>query len=109
TLASAEAYGFATVKTDKADYAPGTIVTITGSGWVPGETVTLTAVESTSYDTHGPWTAVADSGGNIFNNQFSPDQHDLFVKFTLTAVGSVSQAQTTFIDAGNISGLTVGS
>ena len=30
----------ATVMTDQADYAPGTIVTITGSGWQPGETVT---------------------------------------------------------------------
>ncbi len=45
-LASTELYGFATVKTDKADYAPGTTVTITGSGWKPGETVTLTLVES---------------------------------------------------------------
>jgi hypothetical protein len=33
---SGELYGFATVKTDKADYSPGTTVTITGGGWVPG-------------------------------------------------------------------------
>src|SRR5437762_1399037 len=43
-MKSAELYGFATVKTDKADYAPGTRVTITGSGWVPGETVRLVLV-----------------------------------------------------------------
>src|SRR5438477_6112059 len=42
--ASAELYGFATVKTDRQDYAPGETVTITGSGWQPGETVTLTLV-----------------------------------------------------------------
>ena len=42
TLASGELYGFATVKTDQADYTPGSVVTITGSGWQPGETVTLT-------------------------------------------------------------------
>src|SRR5205823_3646519 len=43
--AASELYGFATVKTDRADYAPGTTVTITGGGWVPGETVALTLVE----------------------------------------------------------------
>ena len=31
----------ATVATDKADYAPGENVVITGSGWEPGETVVL--------------------------------------------------------------------
>ena len=34
--ASSELYGFATVKTDKDDYAPGELVTMTGSGWQPG-------------------------------------------------------------------------
>jgi hypothetical protein len=38
-LSSAEAYGFATVKTDKDDYAPGETVVITGSGWEPNEPV----------------------------------------------------------------------
>ena len=36
----------ATVSTEQADYAPGERVTITGSGWQPGETVTLLAVRS---------------------------------------------------------------
>ena len=49
-LASTELYGFATVKTDTTDYAPGAIVTITGSGWQPGETVTLTLRESPLID-----------------------------------------------------------
>src|SRR5947209_2025203 len=99
--ASAELYGFATVKTDAADYPPGTIVTITGTGWQPGETVTLTLVESPLIDTHPTMTAVADAFGNISNNQFSPDVHDLDVRFYLTATGSQSQAQNTFTDANN--------
>src|SRR5437667_8119738 len=93
----------ATVMTDQADYAPGTIVTITGSGWQSGETVTLQLVESPLIDTHPDLTAVADASGNIFNNQFSPDFYDVNVTFTLTATGQTSglQAQTTFTDNTN--------
>ena len=100
-LSSTELYGFATVKTDAADYAPGSTVTITGSGWQPGETVTLTLRESPLIDTPPTMTAVADGNGNIFNNQFSPDSYDVNVRFYLTAVGSQSglQAQNTFTDA----------
>jgi hypothetical protein len=97
-LAGSEYYGFATVKTDQSDYAPGMPVTITGSGWQPGETVMLNLVESPNLDTHPPLTAIADASGNIFNNQFSPDTHDLNVRFYLTAVGASSQAQNTFTD-----------
>jgi hypothetical protein len=91
----------ATVMTDKADYAPGTIVTITGSGWQPGETVTLILLESPLVDTHPDLYATADDNGNIFNNQFSPDVHDISISFTLTATGQSSglQAQTIFTDA----------
>src|SRR5712664_2599355 len=99
-LASTEVYGFATVKTDKADYAPGEIVTITGSGWQPGETVILTLQEVPFNDTHGPYTAIADPAGNILNTDFVPNAADVGIRFYLTAVGSVSQAQTTFTDAG---------
>lgn len=96
--ATTEVYGFATVRTDKADYAPGEIVTITGSGWQPGETVTLSLVELPLIDTPTPVTAVADANGNIINTQFSPDQYDIGVRFYLTAMGNVSQAQTMFTD-----------
>src|SRR5438876_7334519 len=98
TLASGELYGFATVKTDHADYTPGSVVTITGSGWQPGETVSLSFLESPYYDSHPSVIAVADANGNIFNNQFSPDINDSAILFYLTATGSVSQAQTTFHD-----------
>ncbi len=95
---SAELYGFATVKTDHADYAPGTVVTITGTGWQPGETVTLTLVESPLFDTHGPFTTTADSAGNITDSSFVTDTHDVGIRFFLTASGGVSQAQNTFTD-----------
>src|SRR5712692_8323205 len=98
-LSSTELYGLATVKTDAADYPPGSTVTITGSGWQPGETVTLTLVESPLIDTHGPFTTVADANGNISNSSVVTDTHDVNVRFYLTAVGSQSQAQNTFTDA----------
>src|SRR5438034_902027 len=95
---SAELYGFATVKTDKQDYAPGTVVTITGSGWQPGERVTLTLVEEPLIDTHPTFYATADASGRIVNYEFAPDHDDVGVRFYLTATGSVSQAQNTFTD-----------
>ncbi len=89
-LASTELYAFPTVKTDQSDYAPGTTVNITGSGFKPGENVTLALVESPLLDTHPAMTAVADANGNISNSQFVPDAYDLNVKFYLTAVGGES-------------------
>ena len=46
-------YGYATVKTDKDDYAPYQTVTISGSGWQPGENVHLKVSEDA--DTHYDW------------------------------------------------------
>jgi len=109
-LASTELYGFASVKTDAADYPPGSTVTITGSGWRPGETVTLTLVESPLFDTHGPYNVVADGNGNISDSSFVTDEHDLNIRFYLTAVGSQSgvQAQNTFTDAIKLQTISVG-
>jgi hypothetical protein len=99
--ASAEVYGFATIKTDKDDYAPGETVTITGSGWQPGETVTLLLNEAPHPLAHEDLTltAVADEAGNIVNVEFAPEEHDIGVRFYLTGTGAGSQAQTTFTDA----------
>jgi autotransporter-associated beta strand protein len=92
-------YGFATVVTDQADYHPGSTVTITGGGWVPGESVALTLVESPLLDTHALEPVVADASGHIVSTQFVPDEGDVGVRFFLTATGSQSQAQTSFTDA----------
>jgi len=42
---TAEAYRYATIRTDKDDYAPGERAVITGSGWQPGEVVPRQVVE----------------------------------------------------------------
>ena len=62
----------ATVTTDKPDYAPGEIVIITGSGWEPGETVTLFLHEEPIVDPNvdpDSWlepAPIADLDGNIY-------------------------------------------
>ncbi len=57
--ADAERYRFATIKTDKDDYAPGEFAVITGSGWQPNETVTLLFQEDPAvhddYAADGDW------------------------------------------------------
>ncbi|MGH7893884.1 MAG: hypothetical protein ACREQL_04400, partial [Candidatus Binatia bacterium] len=100
-LASSEYYGFATVKTDKDDYAPGEYANVTGSGWQPGETVTLTFHEVVDPPFHpdGVQTAVADAFGNISGVQYLLEEHDFGLRYYLTAVGASSQARTTFTDA----------
>jgi hypothetical protein len=103
----AELYGFAWVKTDKNDYAPGEIVTITGGGWQPGETVEIHLREVPLVDTPQDLTAVADAFGNIINNAFAPDLLDLNIRFYLTAVGATSQAQATFTDSLHLSAATI--
>ena len=90
----------ALVHTDTNDYPPGTTVVITGSGWAPGETITLTLHEDPLVDADRVLTATTDASGNFTNTDFAPEEHDLDVRFVLTAVGQSSgrRAQTTFTD-----------
>ncbi|MCX2746132.1 hypothetical protein OO013_19795, partial [Mangrovivirga sp. M17] len=90
------------VSTDKPDYVPGEYVTVRGGGFQPGETVSLYFEEDQAV--HAPYTyyAVADSYGEILNDEYLIEQHDLGVTFTLTATGGTSgiTATTIFTDAG---------
>ena len=98
--AGVDLYGFATVKTDKDDYAPGETVVITGTGWQPGETVVLLLQEDVSPPFHEDLTlfATADENGAIINTEYSPETHDIGVMFYLTATGAGAQAQNHFWD-----------
>ncbi|SCX05293.1 HYR domain-containing protein [Flavobacterium saliperosum] len=92
----------ATVVTDKDDYQPGEYVIVSGSGWLPGETVQLHFDETPQVCTndHDRFT-VADANGNIYYNQFLINDRHLGVAFVLTATGQSSgyNAQTFFTDA----------
>src|SRR5262245_50108924 len=77
----------ATVKTDVNSYPPGATVTVTGSGWQAGETVTLTFVEDPQNDGPHILYTVADGNGNILDSDFVVSAQDGGITFTLTATG----------------------
>jgi hypothetical protein len=106
----AKAQGTATITTDLEDYPPGSTVIITGSGFQPGENVTLLVEhvgedpDGTDPETHQPWTVVADGEGNVLTSWYVPIDGDaLGATFLLTADGETSglHAEWTFKD-GNI-------
>ncbi len=69
-LATQAGYGqttTATVTTDKADYMPGEYVTITGTGWLPGETVKMVLDHTLFVHPDEYLEAIADAQGNIYN------------------------------------------
>ena len=102
-----EVYRFATIKTDKDDYAPGELAMITGSGWQPNEEVTLLFQEDPAVHDDYVVKVIADGNGNLFWNQWAPEHHDIGVRFYLTASGSQSRAQMTFTDAPKVASVTM--
>src|SRR5687767_2479898 len=83
--AQASLTGGPTVWSDKDDYVPHEATYFGGSGWQPGETITLTFVEDPVV--HGPqtFTTVADDSGHFAFEGFRPEDHHAGVRFTLTA------------------------
>src|SRR2546426_10887625 len=80
---------------------PGRDRHVHGVGLESGEVVTLVLHEDPWFDDHPVLTATADKSGNMSNNQFVPDAHDVNVQFFVTASGQTSGlvAQATFTDA----------
>ena len=100
----------ASITTDKTDYAPGQIVTITGSGFQPNEQVDISFHEFPEEYPDVFFSAIANQQGNFVTAEFAPQEIDLGRIFTLTAIGQSSgfTAQTTFHDANkNLSAATI--
>jgi Big-like domain-containing protein/MBG domain-containing protein/Kelch motif protein/galactose oxidase-like protein len=100
----------ASVTTDKTDYAPDTIVTITGKGFQPNEDVAMALHERPDAYPDFAFTAPADNQGNFTFMQFAPQPIDIGRTFTLTAIGQSSGfiAQTAFTDACTVTVVSVG-
>src|SRR5262249_26852668 len=100
-LAGATPGAAQTVTTDQSDYPPGSVVIITGAGWAPNESVTMTLMEYPQVDPPISLGSTADGDGNFVNTDFTVLPDDVGIAFTLTATGQISgsSAQTTFTDS----------
>lgn len=103
----------AEITLDKADYMPGEIVQITGTGFSPGEEVSMTVIHSDGtpswdelfgYQNHGPWTNTCDSLGNL-SSTWTVCEDCLGETLLLEAVGPLSSASVTFTDSAGSYGI----
>ena len=89
-----------TISSDKADYAPGETVILTGDNWLPGEHVHITVNDSVGQTWLRESDMNADESGSIRDEFQLPDS--FIAEYAVTAVGDASgTAQTTFTD-GNL-------
>ncbi|HET9250709.1 MAG TPA: HYR domain-containing protein [Candidatus Eisenbacteria bacterium] len=100
-----------TVATDFADYSPGDTVLVTGSGFMPNETVSLHFDETPYQFVLITLYTVADSEGRIWNRDYEIQDYHLGTAFVLTATGLTSglTAQTFFTDNPKVGSVSVGS
>jgi hypothetical protein len=93
-----------TLTSDQPDYAPGTTAVLTGSGFVPGENVTLQVVHadgtpSTGSD-HNPWTVATNDSGSFVTTWHVCEDDCVGATLLAKADGASSglHAQATFTD-----------
>ncbi len=90
--------GTPTIQSDLADYPPGGLVTLTGSGWQPGESVHIFVNDDWGSSWSRNVDVIADASGAIVD-QFNLPNWFVAV-YSVTATGSISGAATTsFTDA----------
>ena len=87
-----------TIQSDKADYAPGERVTLTGSGWQPGESVHINVNDDLGQTWSRNVDVTADASGNISDSFNLPDWFVATYKVTATGAQS-GVATTSFTDA----------
>ncbi len=85
------------LSTNKGDYHPGEYVTVSGSGFLPGETVSLTFNETPYQHPDNVIFTTANSSGEIYNQDFLINENDLGATFTLVATGLTSGISITTI------------
>jgi len=91
----------ATLVSDKDDYFPGDSVVLSGTGWLPGETVEIIlAVEPMTHENVLLFSVTNDEGSFI-NDDYVVSDDDFGVTFTATATGLTSgiTESTVFTDA----------
>ncbi len=81
------------ITTSKASYTPGELVTIAGSGWQPGEVVTVLLQEEPQIHDDVTLDLTADASGRILY-EYTAEEHDGVVRLYVTAKGGLSSAGT---------------
>lgn len=97
----------ATVTTDQIDYPPGTTATITGTGFLPGETVELQVlrvdINENSGAEHVPWQVSADADGNFLTTWYvAPDEEGATLQLSANGLSSGMSAQWVFTDGNSV-------
>src|SRR5215218_281767 len=96
-----------TIQSDKADYAPGELVTLTGSGLVPGESVNIVVNDDVGQTWNRNVNVIADPSGNISDSFNLPE---FFVaNYSVTATGASGTATASFTDEAKLNNLLLGS
>jgi hypothetical protein len=98
--AMAFAQGAPTIQSDKADYAPGELVTLSGSGWQAGESVNIVVNDDAGQTWNRNVSVIADASGNIGDSFNLPDW--FVATYSLTATGAQSGVATTSFTDGSI-------
>jgi VCBS repeat-containing protein len=98
-----------TIQSDKADYAPSELVTLTGSNWQPGESVNINVIDDVGQTWKRNVDVIADENGNITDQFNLPDHFVATYYVTATGADSGAVAKTTFTDGnlqaeGNVTG-----
>ena len=98
TASSAAAEAAPSVTSDKGDYAPGEVVTLTGADWQPGESVHLTIDDELGRTWQRQVDVVADGAGSFTDKFALPDW--FVASYTVVAEGAVSgTARHAFTDS----------
>ena len=94
-----------TIASDKDDYAPGELVTLTGSGWQPGESVNIKVNDDAGQTWSRNVNVTADESGNISDSFNLPEW--FVAAYSVTATGSSGTATTSFTDARVVTSATL--
>jgi hypothetical protein len=95
-----------TIQSDKADYAPGELVALTGSGWQSGESVHISVNDQEGQTWSRDADVTADASGNISDSFNLPDW--FVATYKVTATGELSGVATTSFTDGNVLAKTSG-
>ncbi|HZI89981.1 MAG TPA: HYR domain-containing protein, partial [Candidatus Polarisedimenticolia bacterium] len=104
----------ATLTTDKADYYPGEVAILTGSGFAPGEEVAIQVLHHDatpdSGEAHAAWSVAADESGSFTTDWVVCGDDCLGSSLLATADGQTSglHAEVAFTDSPKVGAVVVG-